>query len=71
MYLGGKLNHTEKTVEKAKRKLNVLKRPARTKWGISRSIECHIQIYIKSVLQYGCEALVTATPTTLNKLEVI
>jgi hypothetical protein len=33
--------------------------------------ECHIHTYRKPVLHYGCEALVTATPAILNKLEVI
>jgi hypothetical protein len=27
--------------------------------------------YVKSTLQYGCEALITTTPAILNKLEVI
>jgi hypothetical protein len=27
--------------------------------------------YIKPALKYGCEALITATPAILNKLEVI
>jgi hypothetical protein len=29
------------------------------------------EAYIKPALQYGCEALITATPANLNKLEVI
>jgi hypothetical protein len=29
------------------------------------------EAYIKPVLQHGCETLITATPTILNKLEVI
>jgi hypothetical protein len=27
--------------------------------------------YIKDSLQYGCEAMITATPSILNKLEMI
>jgi trans-2-enoyl-CoA reductase len=41
MYLGGKLtwkNHVERTVEKTKKKLNVMKRLAGSKWGSSRSV---------------------------------
>jgi hypothetical protein len=41
MYLDRKLtwkNHVEITVEKTKKKLNVLKRLAGSKWGSSRSV---------------------------------
>jgi hypothetical protein len=41
MYLDGKLtweNHVERTVKKTKKKLNVMKRLAGSKWGSSRSV---------------------------------
>jgi hypothetical protein len=41
MYLEGKLtwkNHVERTVKKTKKKLNVLKKLAGSKWGSSRSV---------------------------------
>jgi hypothetical protein len=75
MYLDGKLawrNHVLKTAEKAKRKLNVLNRLAGTKWGSSRSaLNATYKTYIKTILQYGCEALITATPNILHILKVI
>jgi hypothetical protein len=65
-------NHVPKTVDKFKEKLSVLKRLAGSKWGSSRSIlNATYKAYIKPSLQYGCEALITATPATLNKLHVI
>jgi hypothetical protein len=75
VYLDGKLtwrNHIKKTVGKTKRKLNVLKRLAGTKWGSSRSVlNAAFKACIKPVIQCGCEALITATPTILKKLGVI
>jgi hypothetical protein len=75
MYLDGKLtwkNHVERTIAKTKKKLNVLKRLTGSKWGSSRSVlNATYKAYIKPALQYGCEALITATPAILNKLEVI
>jgi ribonuclease HI len=75
MYLDRKLtwrNHVQKTAEKFKEKLSVLKRLAGSKWGSSRSIlNATYKAYIKPILQYGCEALITATPATLDKLEVM
>jgi hypothetical protein len=45
---------------------------AGTKWSNSRSVlNATCKACIKPVLQYGCEALITATLTILNKLEVI
>jgi hypothetical protein len=75
MYLDGKLtwkNHVERTVEKTKKKLNVLKRFAGSKWGSSRSVlNATYRAYIKPALQYDCEVLINATLAILNKLEVI
>jgi hypothetical protein len=75
VYLDGKLtwkNHVERTVKKTKKKLYVLKRLAGSKWGSSRSVlNATYKAYIKPALHYGCEALITATPAILNKLEVI
>jgi hypothetical protein len=75
MYMDGKLtwrNHVEKTVGKVRKKPSVLRRLAESKWGSSRSmLNATYKAYIKSIQQYGCEVLITATPTTLNKLEVI
>jgi hypothetical protein len=52
--------------------LNVLKRLAGGKWGSSRSVlNATYKAYIKPALQYGCEALITATLAIVNKLEVI
>jgi hypothetical protein len=60
MYVDGKLTwrtHIQKTVEKTRRKLNVLKSLAGTMWDNSRSglsgwckisIECHIQSIYKT-----------------------
>jgi hypothetical protein len=61
-----------KKFEKSKEKLSVLKRLAGSKWGSSRSIlNATYKVYIKHDLQYGCKALITATPATSNKLEAI
>jgi hypothetical protein len=72
MYLDGKLtwkNHVERRVKKTKKKLNVLKGLAGSKWGSSTSVlNATYKAYIKPALQYGCEALRTAA--ILNKLEV-
>jgi hypothetical protein len=52
-------------------KKTVLKRLAGSKWGSSRSVlNAVYEAYMKLVLQYGCEALITVAPTILNKLEV-
>jgi hypothetical protein len=49
-----------------------MKRLAGSQWGSSRCIlNATYKTYIKSALRYGCEALITATPAILNKLEVI
>ena len=41
------------------------------KAGRKQMLNATYKAYIKSIQQYGCEVLITATPTTLNKLEVI
>jgi hypothetical protein len=52
--------------------VNVLKRLAETKWGSSRLVfNATYKAYIKPLLQYECEAQITATQAFLNKLEVI
>jgi hypothetical protein len=62
----------EEPCRKNSRKNNVLKRLAGSKWGSSRSVlNATYKAYIKPALQYGCEALIIATPAILNKLEVI
>jgi hypothetical protein len=49
-----------------------LKRLAGSKWGSSRSVlNAAYKAYVKPALQYSYEALITATPDVLNKLEVM
>jgi hypothetical protein len=75
IYLDGKLmwrNRLEKTGEKAKRKLNVMKSLTGIKWcNAGAVLNAIYKAYVNFVLHYGCEALITATPAILNKLEII
>lgn len=75
IYMDKKLNwqtHINKTAEKAKNRLNILKRLAGSKWGCSRTVLRNTyKTYIRPVLTYGSEALVTAAATNINKLEIV
>ena len=45
---------------------------AGSKWGSSGStLHATYKAYIKYILQYDCNTLITTTPATLNKLDVI
>lgn len=75
VYMDQKLNwqtHINKTAEKAKNRLSVLKRLAGSKWGCSRTVLNNtFKTYIRPILTYGSEALVTAAARNINKLEVV
>lgn len=64
--------HVQQTVDKANRRCSILKYLAQTKWGCSRSglnTSTTYKTYIKPVLLYGRENLVTVNSSTLQKLE--
>ena len=75
MFLDQKLNwkeHVQKTAEKANKRCKILKRLAGTKWGCQRSIlNSTYKSYIKPVLLYGSENLITANTRTIQKLETV
>lgn len=64
IHLDSKLSwkkHINKTAEKAKTRFNILKRLTGQKWGCSQTILNHTyNTYIKPVLLYGGEALISA-----------
>lgn len=74
IYLDKKLTwktHAEKISESAQKRLKLLKRLTATKWGCSRStLNQTYKSYIKPVLQYGSEVLVTS-PNHASKLEKV
>ena len=73
MYLDTKMTwkaHIEKTAEKARNRLNILKRLAAKQWGSSQSVLNHTyKIYIKPLLLYACETLITANTNALELVQ--
>ena len=63
-------SHANHVVGKVNKRCNILKRLAHTKWGCSRSVlNTTYKVYIKPVLLYGGENLITANRKIINKLE--
>ena len=75
IYLDKRLSwkkQAHKVSEKATKRLGILKRLAGSKWGCSRDVlNTTYKAYIKPVLHYGCEALVTSNESNVNKLEKV
>ena len=64
--------HIEKLINKTLKALNLLRALAGTKWGADRT--CLLKIFealIRSKIAYGCPAFISASDTTLRKLEII
>ncbi|GFW54290.1 uncharacterized protein LOC103524116 [Trichonephila clavipes] len=64
--------HIAKVVENATSRLSLLKRIAGVKWGSSQSVlTSTFTSYIRPVIDYGSELLVTASDSTLSKLDIV
>ncbi|GFT59262.1 uncharacterized protein LOC103524116 [Trichonephila clavipes] len=63
--------HIAKVVENATSRLSLLKRIASVKWGSSQSVVTStFTSYIRLVIDYGSELLVTASDSALSKLDI-
>ncbi|GFW24687.1 uncharacterized protein LOC103524116 [Trichonephila clavipes] len=64
--------HIAKVVESATSRLSLLKRIAGVKWGSSQSVlTSTFTSYIRPVIDYGSELLVTASDSVLSKLDIV
>ncbi|GFY63388.1 uncharacterized protein LOC103524116 [Trichonephila inaurata madagascariensis] len=64
--------HIAKVVENATSRLSLLKRIAGVKWGSSQSVlTSTFTSYIRPVIDYGSELLVTASDSALLKLDIV
>ncbi|GFY39692.1 putative RNA-directed DNA polymerase from transposon BS [Trichonephila inaurata madagascariensis] len=64
--------HIAKVVENATSRLSLLKRIAGVKWGSSQSVlTSTFTSYIRTVIDYGSELLVTASDSTLLELDIV
>ncbi|GFT46976.1 uncharacterized protein LOC103524116 [Trichonephila clavipes] len=64
--------HIAKVVENATSRLFLLKRIAGVKWGSSQSVlTSTFTSYIRPVIDYGSELLVTASDSALSKLDIV
>ncbi|GFW90886.1 uncharacterized protein LOC103524116 [Trichonephila clavipes] len=64
--------HVAKVVEIATSRLSLLKRIAGVKWGSSQSVlTSTFTSYIRPVIDYGSELLVTASDSALSKLDIV
>ena len=64
--------HVENVVKRCKRKLNILRCLTGTKWGSSsKSLIKVYRAFIRSLLDYGCEAYDSATTTTKKALDSV
>jgi hypothetical protein len=64
--------HVIKTEEKVNENTHILKRLAGKKWGCSMdTLNKTYKTYVKPIITYGAESLVTAKDTTVHKLEKI
>ena len=71
IHLDSKLNWRQHT-EKIHRKACILKRLTGTKWGSPlETLNQTLKIYMKPLLTYGAEAMVTAKKNIINKLETL
>ncbi|GFT80646.1 uncharacterized protein LOC103524116 [Trichonephila clavipes] len=64
--------HIAKVVENATSRLSLLKKIAGVKWGSSQSVLTFtFTSYIRPVIDYGFELLVTASDSALSKLDIV
>ncbi|GFY59171.1 uncharacterized protein LOC103524116 [Trichonephila inaurata madagascariensis] len=64
--------HIARVVENATSRLSVLKRIAGVKWGSSQSVLTSTYTsYIRPVIDYGSELLITASDSALSKLDIV
>ncbi|GFV65603.1 uncharacterized protein LOC103524116 [Trichonephila clavipes] len=64
--------HIAKVIENTTSRLSVLKRIASVKWGSSQSVlTSTFTSYIRPVINYGSELLVTASDSALSKLDTV
>jgi hypothetical protein len=73
VYMDNKLtwkNHVENTISKVNRRLRLIKRLAGATWGSTQdTMNNTYKTYVKPVMTYGSEVLVTASNSTLKALE--
>jgi len=63
-------NHVEHTINKVNQRLRLIKRLARATWGSTQdTMNTTYKTYVKPVMKYGSEVLVTASNSTLKALE--
>jgi acyl-homoserine lactone acylase PvdQ len=63
-------NHVEHTINKANQRLKLIKQLARATWGSTQeTMNTTYKTYIKPVMKYGSEVLITASSSTLKALE--
>ena len=67
-----KRKHIENTAAKARRRLNIVKKLASTKWGANKQTLRQLYMgYIRPTLEYSSAALSTATHTNLATLDKV
>lgn len=65
-------NHVENIIERAEKKLKILKRLSGTKWGTSKqTLTITYKSYILPILTFGQELLICASESTKNKLSIV
>ena len=63
-------NHVEHTINKVNQRLRLIKQLARATWGRTQdTMNTTYKTYVKPVMKYGSEVLVTASNSTLKALE--
>ena len=63
-------NHIKNTVERANKRLGLIKRLAGATWGNTQdTLNITYNTYVKPVMRYGSEVLITANKTRLEELE--
>jgi len=65
-------NHMEHTINKVNQRLRLIKRHAGATWGNTQdTMNTTYKTYVKPVMKYGNEVLVTASNSTLKDLETV
>jgi len=63
-------NHVESTINKVNQRLRLIKWLARATWGSTQeTMNTTYKTYVKPVMKYGSEVLVTASNSTMKALE--
>jgi len=63
-------NHVKHTINKVNQRLRLIKRLAGTTWGSTQeTMNTTYQTYVKPLMKYGSEILITASNSTLQALE--